>query len=57
MLKGLTNSVDVTDGAVRKVVIYNQIHSFEVDTTAHQLSTNKNPDFTLAETFHNIFTL
>ena len=40
-----------------KVVVDNQINSLKVDTAAHKLSTNENPDLTRAKTFHHIVTL
>jgi hypothetical protein len=39
-----TNSVNISDTGCWEIIINNQIHSLEVDTTAHEFCTYQNPD-------------
>lgn len=52
-----TYSVDVRDSRRREIIIYDEVHAFEIDASAHQLCANQNPDFALPEAANDIVTL
>lgn len=53
----LTYPVDVADGTVWEVVVYDKVHSLEVNPSSHQLCANENPDVSQSETFHDVVAL
>ena len=49
--------MDVTDRRRREIVIDDQVDTFEIDTTSHQLRANQDPDLTRPERLNNVVSL
>ena len=49
-------SVNITDDALRKVVIDDQVHAFKIDSSAHQVRANEHPGHALPKIAHDFVT-
>lgn len=52
-----TDTVDVALDRTRKIIINNEIDTFNVDTAGHELRTDQDPDFALAKALNDPVTL
>lgn len=54
---GSPNSMNIRDRRRRKVIVYHQINTLKVNTTAHQLRAYQHPDAALPEATHHVVAL